>query len=50
MSESDKMLGLLEPLHKAVFRKFQTAYQKKDLVFSDTKLAHLKTKAGPTVD
>ncbi|KAI1618275.1 ATP adenylyltransferase [Exophiala viscosa] len=48
MSESSKMLGLLEPLHKAVSKKFETAYQKKNLVFSDTKLAHLKTKTGPT--
>ncbi|KAK5023568.1 bifunctional AP-4-A phosphorylase/ADP sulfurylase [Exophiala sideris] len=42
------MLGLLEPLHKAVSKKFQTAFSNKDLVFSDTKLALLKTRAGPT--
>jgi len=49
MSETGKMLGLGESLQKMVSRKFQAAHRNKHLLFSDTTLSVLRTKAEAPV-
>lgn len=49
MSEPDTMLGLMEPLQKTVTEKFGAAYKAKDILFSDTTLAHLRLREGASV-
>ncbi|KIW19976.1 hypothetical protein PV08_00551 [Exophiala spinifera] len=46
MSEADMALGLAEHLQSLVSRKFQEAYRKKALLFSDTALQVLRIKQG----
>ena len=49
MTEPETMLGLAEPLHGKVVQKFVKASQAKDLIFSETSLAHLRVKGGASV-
>ncbi|EXJ57055.1 hypothetical protein A1O7_07399 [Cladophialophora yegresii CBS 114405] len=46
MTDLEKMLGLAQPLPKTVAQKFTTAFHAKDIVFSQTSLAHLRAKGG----
>jgi hypothetical protein len=43
------MLGLSEPLQRIVARKFDAAFKAKDIVFSETSLAHLRARGGALV-
>ncbi|EXJ74113.1 uncharacterized protein A1O5_02407 [Cladophialophora psammophila CBS 110553] len=46
MTESERMLGLAEPLHQKVSQKFITAFRAKDILFSETSLAYLQARGG----
>ncbi|KAJ9615765.1 bifunctional AP-4-A phosphorylase/ADP sulfurylase [Cladophialophora chaetospira] len=46
MTDSETMLGLAEPLQRIVSRKFTTAFNARDVIFSPTSLAHLRAKGG----
>lgn len=49
MPEAEAMLGLQEQLSTLVVKKFRAAYEAKDIVFSDTSVAILKSNKGASV-